>query len=84
MPRKKANSPVATFASCSTYSSSLTIFFKKNRLHLLQYHSTFPPVSKLPLGSRIVSQIDKIYHFLKKIARFLAYVQDLSYLCSDF
>ena len=48
----------------------LTSNILKIGLHLLQDNPTYPFVSKLPMSSRIVLQIDKIYPIFKNIARF--------------
>ena len=48
----------------------LTSNILKIGLHLLQDNPIYPFVSKLPMSSRIVLQIDKIYPIFKNIARF--------------
>ena len=48
----------------------LTSNILKIGLHLLQDNPIYPFVSKLPMSSMIVLQIDKIYPIFKNIARF--------------
>ena len=60
-----SNSPVATFAPCSPYSSGIRLFWKI-RLRLMNLPLCILLCKQAPTSSREAASIDKIYYFSKK------------------